>query len=88
MEFKKQYTEKELDDLVQWFKSNLEFLPASFKLDEATNYPDLHFTAGIIIEQAPLLGKNDIYSGLIHQYSLLRDKLIESGAVANKKNNL
>ncbi len=88
MEFKKQYTEKELNDLAQWFKSNLELLPASFKLDEATSYPDLHFTAGIIIEQATLLSKNATYSGLAHQYFLIRDKLIESGVIPNLKNNL
>lgn len=88
MDFKKQYSEKELNDLAQWFKSNKEHLPASFRLDKAINYPNLHFTVGIIIEQAHLLNKNITYSGLAYLYFLLREKLIERGEVPNSENNL
>ncbi len=85
MDFQKQYSEKELKDLAQWFKSNKELLPASFRLDKATNYPNLHYTVGIIIEQAHLLSKNTTYSGLAYQYFLLREKLIERGVVAHQE---
>lgn len=81
MEFKKLYSEKELNDLSHWFKSNKDNLPASFRVNKSLNYPNLHLTAEIIPEQIAMLGKNSTYSGLIHQYFMLREKLLESGTI-------
>ena len=41
MEYKKHYTDEELNEVVGWFKSHFDELPASIYIDKATYVKDL-----------------------------------------------
>ena len=44
MEYKKHYTDEELNEVVGWFKSHFDELPASLYIDKATYVKDLKHT--------------------------------------------
>lgn len=79
MEYKRQYTQAELQELKEWYVSHQDKLPETFQKDDATFYADLKETVVTIIDLLDTNGENVTFSGLLHQFFELHDRLVEAG---------
>ena len=78
MEYKKLYSEAEVQGLKEWFEQRLDTLPASLQLDAATFIPDLHRAVKQLLEIAMLQRGTPAFSGQIFQLFKIREKLEEA----------
>ncbi len=80
MEYKKLYSQEEIQDLLEWFKDNDAALPQSLVLDEAQAIPNLRFTINQFGEMIKYNWKNPNFGGHIHLLFRIRDKVKEAMA--------
>ncbi|MGM9687530.1 MAG: DUF6965 family protein [Alloprevotella sp.] len=75
MPYKKQFTEAELKELLEWFEAQAEHLPHSLQLDKATYIADLPKTVKLYFDIVRLHGDNPTYSGQINHLFKIKEKL-------------
>lgn len=73
MEYRKHYTDAELDELVGWFEKNMERLPASLRMSESTLIADFPHTVRLYFDIVRQHKDNPTYSGQIYQLFKMRD---------------
>ena len=73
MEYKKQYTQEELDNLVAWFKEHMDELPQSLYIDKATYVKDLKYTVQLYFDIVRDLAEIPCYSGQIRHLFLMKE---------------
>ncbi len=67
--YKPQYTVAEIDEAFEWFSQNMDRLPATLKLSEGIEIPDVRQTVDrMLFHLHQRVKNNNIYSG---QFSLL-----------------
>lgn len=75
MEYKRLYSPEDIRGLRKWYEAHLEEMPESFRMSDFNYIEDMKETARTII----LILKNEkmevAFSGHIHQFFVLRDKL-------------
>lgn len=81
-DYKKEYTERDVEELKEWFEAHREELPASLQMDKATKIPDLPFTLGIYLENAAAHIGNPTYDPAIYFLYRIRRKLMEDSGAA------
>lgn len=77
MDFKKQFSRKELDEVETWFKERMDKMPESLELSKSTKIADFKKTLDFYLELSHLHAENPTYSGQIYHLFLMRDKIIE-----------
>lgn len=77
MEYKKIYTQEELDDIINWTRENFKRLPQSLRLDKGTYIPNLHSTMETYIEICEKHKLNPTYGAQIRHIFMMREKLLE-----------
>ncbi len=80
MEYKKLYSQEEIQELLTWFKDNEAVLPQSVTLDEAQLIPDLRFTINQFGEMIKCNWKNPNFGAHIHLLFRIRDRVKEAMA--------
>lgn len=75
MDYKKHYTNEELDELISWFDSHKEHLPKSLQMDKATYIKDLDKTLKLYLEIEKRHKDNDTYGGQIYHMFMMRDAI-------------
>ncbi len=73
MEYKKHYTDEEINETVEWFKSHMDELPDSLQLDKATFIPDLRKTVPLYFDIAAEHKDNATYAAQIRHLFLMRE---------------
>ena len=76
MEYKKHYTEKELSEVVDWFKTHFDKLPESVYLDKATYIKDLKHTVTLYYDIVEQHHENPTYAAQIRHIFLMRDAVL------------
>lgn len=79
MEFKKKYTEEEIEELCSWFQKNEDKLPESLRVDNATFIKDLRKTVLLYIPLARDRREILCFSGQVFFLFKIRKKLMEMG---------
>ena len=84
MEYKRQYTEQELDELIQWFETHkyaqdLDYAPGEY-------IPDLQYCVEAFVLQIRDNREKIAYSGQVHKAFELREAIIRQGKVLNPDN--
>lgn len=77
MEYKKHYTDDELNEVVGWFKSHFDELPASLYIDKATYVKDLKHTVTLYYDIVNKLKDNPTYAAQIRHLFLMRDAVLK-----------
>lgn len=77
MEYKKHYTDEELNEVVGWFKSHFDELPTSLYIDKATYVKDLKHTVTLYYDIVNKLKDNPTYAAQIRHLFLMRDAVLE-----------
>ena len=77
MEYKKHYTDEELNEVVGWFKSHFDELPASLYIDKATYVKDLKHTVTLYYDIVNKLKDNPTYAAQIRHLFLMRDAVLD-----------
>ncbi len=75
MEFKKHYTDEEINEVIQWFKEHSDNLPASLDMDKATHIPDFPSTVKLYYDIALAHKDNPTYAAQIHHLFKMRDAI-------------
>lgn len=75
MEYKKHYTEEELQKLSKWFEQHTDKLPASLRVDKATYVPDLKRTVRFYFDIAKEHKDNPTYAAQIFLLFKIKDVL-------------
>lgn len=83
MEFKKQYTKEEVQELTSWMENHKDQFPLEFDLDKATHLNNLPQMVHFYNEVALLHVDNPTYSGQIYFLFRLRDALREACHIAD-----
>ena len=73
MEYKKHYSDEELDEVVSWFKAHLDELPNSIYIDKATYVKDLKHTVTLYFNIVAKLKDNPTYAAQIRHLFLMRE---------------
>lgn len=73
MEYKKLYSQEEIDELIAWFEAHKEDLPKSLDVDKATHMADFRSTVKNYMDIARLHRENATYSGQIYFLFQMRD---------------
>ncbi len=73
MEYKKHYTDEEINDTIEWFKSHMDELPTSLQLDKATFIADLRKTVPLYFDIATKHKDNPTYSAQLRHLFLMRE---------------
>jgi hypothetical protein len=79
MEYKKIYTQEELNDLFEWMKQHIPNMPESLQLNDATFIPNLPMTAEYYLELSEMHKLNPTYGGQIHHLFEIRECLEKMG---------
>lgn len=77
MEYKKQYSHEELEEILNWFEKNMDKLPASLQLNKATYIKDLPKTVHQYFDLIKQQKDNPTYSGQIHHLFEMRDAVLQ-----------
>lgn len=75
MEFKKQYSDEEIEEIKKWFKDNEARLPQSLQLDSATYLPNFKKTLSYYIDIVDHLKTKETYAAQIHHLFKMRDAI-------------
>lgn len=70
MEYKPQYSEEEVQELLRWVEENRDALPQSLELGKEIRIPDLRRTVDAYHDMALTHGTDRFFSGQI--YTLMR----------------
>ena len=73
MEYKKLYSNEELDDLIAWFKEHMEELPESLYIDKATYVKDLKYTVHLYFDILNELREIPCYGAQIRHLFLMKE---------------
>ena len=74
--YKKKFTQADIDECIEWFTQHKDELPASLRLDEGLNIPDLPFTVQQMIVHLKRKAKDSVvYAGQFSLLMLIRDKI-------------
>ncbi len=73
MEYKKLYSQEEIDEIIAWFEAHEDQLPQSLDVDKATHMPDFRNTVKNYMDIARLHRENATYSGQIYFLFQMRD---------------
>lgn len=79
MEYKRTFTDEEIDDLIAWVEKNLEQMPQSLQLNQATFIPDLKSTAAKYIDLVRQHRDDPAFNGQVYHLFIMRDLLIAQG---------
>jgi hypothetical protein len=79
MEYKKNYTDEEIKELLNWYNKHEKELTGPFEMNEYTHFTELKNALPAIFATLKRGGDNSTFSGQIHQYFILRDALIKAG---------
>ena len=79
MEYKRKFTDEEIDDLLAWMKKNLKQMPKSLQFNEATFIPDLKKTVENYLDLVRQHRDDPAFNGQVYQFFVMRDLLIEQG---------
>lgn len=82
MNFKKQYTHEEIEEVVAWFEKHQAEVPQTLNLDKATHIPDFPSTLHTYIEIARTHCDNPTYSGQIYTLFRMRDAMLQAAGSA------
>lgn len=77
MEYKKHYTDEELNEVVDWFKTHMNELPESIYMDKATYIKDLKHTVTLYFDIVKQLKDNPTYAAQIRHLFLMRDAVLK-----------
>lgn len=75
MEYKKLYSEEELNGLMDWFKAHMDQLPKSLYIDKATYVMDLKQTVLYYFDIINLLKEKPTYSAQIRHLFLMKEAI-------------
>ncbi len=73
MEYKKLYSQEEIDEITVWFESHKDQLPESLDVDKATHMSNFRQTVSSYIDIARLHRENATYSGQIYFLFQMRE---------------
>ncbi len=73
MEYKKLYSQEEIDEITAWFESHKDQLPESLDVDKATHMSNFRQTVSSYIDIARLHRENATYSGQIYFLFQMRE---------------
>lgn len=76
MEYKKHYTDEELEELMTWFKTHMDELPESIYIDKATFVKDLKHTVELYFDIVNKLKDNPTYAAQIRHLFLMREAVL------------
>ncbi len=79
MEFKKTYTEEEIEELIAWFEKNDDKLPESLYVDNATFIKELRYTVHLYFPLVRERRESICFSGQVFFLFKIRKKLMEMG---------
>ena len=84
--YKKSYTEQEIEECYAWFEKNMGSLPKSLTLDKCMNIPELHFTVRQMMNklQQQLKTKKNIFSGQFAILLYIKECLLKQEASQEK----
>lgn len=79
--YKPTYTKQEMDELARWFEERMECLPATLRLNEATESYDLPRTVKSLLKILKMHKENMTvtFSGYVSHLALIRLRLKEQG---------
>lgn len=77
MEYKKHYTDKEVQTLSAWFEQHMDKLPQSLQVDKATYMPDLRRTVRFYLDIMKEHKDNPTYAAQIFLLFKIREMLEE-----------
>ncbi len=77
MEFKKHYTDEEINEVISWFKENYDALPPSLHVDKATYISDFPATVKLYYDIALAHKDNPTYAAQIRHLFKMRDAVKE-----------
>ncbi len=77
MEFKKHYTDEELNEVKTWFQTHFDHLPTSLQMDKATFIKDLKQTVSLYYDILDKHKDNPTYAAQIHHIFMMRNAVRE-----------
>jgi len=77
-----QKTASDWAEVVDWFKRNIDALPASLSLDEGFNIPDLPHTVRLYFDLVDRHAEHRGFAGQLNHLVRIREKLLADGFVA------
>lgn len=77
MEYKKQYTKEEVEELAAWLEAHRKQMPKDFYLDKATHIGNLPEMVPFYIDIIRKHHENSTYSGQVYTIFRMRDVLKE-----------
>ena len=84
MEYKKLYTNEELDGLIAWFKEHMDELPESIYIDKATYVKDLKYTVTLYFDILNELREIPCYGSQIRHLFLMKEAVEREWAKEGK----
>lgn len=76
VEYKKHYTDEEINEVIGWMKSHFDELPESLHIDKATYISDFKKTVTLYYDIAIQHKDNPTYAAQIRHLFLMRDAVI------------
>lgn len=77
MEYKKVYTDEEIDELVSWFKGHMDQLPQSLNMGKGIVVPDLKHTVQLYINIVQRNKSNPVFAAQIYHLFNMRDAVLQ-----------
>ena len=77
--FKPDYTEDEVNEVIEWFEKRIDHLPTSLRLDKATSTKDLPRTVQAYCKLLRSIQMKVAHSGYMAHLLLIREQLLEQG---------
>lgn len=79
VEYKKHYSDEEINEVITWFQERMDRLPQSLDMGKGTMLPDLKRTVRLYFDIAELHKDNPTYAAQIHHLFKIRDALLQPG---------
>lgn len=83
MEYKKHYSEEEINDVRTWFETHKDHLPDTLQMDKATFIKNLNHTVSLYLDIAEKHKDNETYAAQIHHLFMMRDAIREQWSKDN-----
>lgn len=77
MNFKKNFSAEEIEELCSWLKENIDKLPQSLQLDKSIYIKDLKSTIELFIPLAKERRESQCFNGQIFLLFKIREKVLE-----------
>lgn len=81
MELKRKYSEAEITELIDWFRTRMDKLPNEFEINKAARSQNFKETVEAFFLLAEANSHNPTFSGQIKIFFEMREKLIADGLV-------